>query len=158
MTSLRKKPLVYILVCVLVAQSCPTFYDTMDCSLPGSSVHGDSPGKNTGVGSHSLIQGILLTHGSNPESLTSPALAGRFFTTSTTWEALVYTRVKLKEPETEQNSTCYGELYSLFPPKFLLHKAVFKWNCLMISGKMLLYFIKRIQKFRGLFSINIEIS
>ena len=22
----------------------------MDCSLPGSSVHGDSPGKNTGVG------------------------------------------------------------------------------------------------------------
>ena len=25
----------------------------------------DSPGKNTGVGSHSLLQGILLTHGSN---------------------------------------------------------------------------------------------
>ena len=28
-----------------VAQSC----DLMDCSLPGSSVHGDSTGKNTGV-------------------------------------------------------------------------------------------------------------
>ena len=25
---------------VLVAQSCSTFYDLMDCSLPGSSVHG----------------------------------------------------------------------------------------------------------------------
>ena len=25
----------------------------MDCSLPSSSVHGDSPGKNTGVGGHS---------------------------------------------------------------------------------------------------------
>jgi len=98
----------------------------MDCSPPGSSVHGDSPGKNTGVGSHSLIQGILPTQGLNPESLISPALAGRFFTTSTTREALVYTRVKLKEPETGQNSTCYGELYSLFPPKFLPHKAVFK--------------------------------
>ena len=30
-------------------QSCPTLCDTMDFSPPGSSVHGDSPGKNTGV-------------------------------------------------------------------------------------------------------------
>ena len=29
----------------------------MDCSPPGSSVHGDSPGKNTGVGCHVLLQG-----------------------------------------------------------------------------------------------------
>ena len=33
----------------------------MDHSLPGSSVHGDSLGKNTGVGSPSLLQGIFLT-------------------------------------------------------------------------------------------------
>ena len=33
----------------------------MDCSLPGSSVHGDSPGKNTGVGCHALLQGIFPT-------------------------------------------------------------------------------------------------
>ena len=38
----------------------------MDCSPPGSSVHEDSPGKNTGVGSHSLLQGIFLTQGLNP--------------------------------------------------------------------------------------------
>ena len=31
----------------------------MDCSLPDSSVHGDSPGKDTGVGCHALLQGIL---------------------------------------------------------------------------------------------------
>ena len=37
----------------------------MDCSLPGSSVHGDSPGKNTGVGSHALLQGIFPIKGSN---------------------------------------------------------------------------------------------
>ena len=37
----------------------------MDCSLPGSSVHGDSPGKKTGVGCHALLQGIFLTQGSN---------------------------------------------------------------------------------------------
>ena len=38
----------------------------MDCSLPGSSVHGDSPGKNPGVGCHALLQGIFPTQGSNP--------------------------------------------------------------------------------------------
>ena len=33
----------------------------MDCNPPGSSVHGNSQGKNTGVASHSLLQGIFLT-------------------------------------------------------------------------------------------------
>ena len=32
---------------------------------PGSSVHRDSPGKNPGVGCHSLLQGIFPTQGSN---------------------------------------------------------------------------------------------
>ena len=49
-----------------VIQSCPTLRDPMDCSLPGSSVHGDSPGKNTGVGCHFLLQEIFPTQGSNP--------------------------------------------------------------------------------------------
>ena len=38
----------------------------MDYSLPGSSVHGNSPGKNTGVGCHFLLQGIFPTQGLNP--------------------------------------------------------------------------------------------
>ena len=37
----------------------------MDCNLPGSSDHGDSPGKNTGVSCHDLLQGIFPTQGSN---------------------------------------------------------------------------------------------
>ena len=37
----------------------------MDCSLPGSPVHGDSPGKNTEVGCHALLQ-IFPTQGLNP--------------------------------------------------------------------------------------------
>ena len=45
-------------------QSCPTLCDPMDCNLPGS-VHGDSPGKNTGVGCHALLQEIFPTQGSN---------------------------------------------------------------------------------------------
>ena len=50
----------------LVAQSCPTLCDPMDCSPPGSSVHGNSPGKNTGVGSHVLLQRTFPTQGLNP--------------------------------------------------------------------------------------------
>ena len=42
-------------------QSCPALCDPMDCSLPGSSVHGNYPGKNTDVGYHSLLQGIFPT-------------------------------------------------------------------------------------------------
>ena len=53
-------------VLCLVAQSCPTLCDPMNCSPPGASVHGDSPGKNTGVGYHALSQGIFPTQGSNP--------------------------------------------------------------------------------------------
>ena len=52
-------------VLCLVAQSCLTLCDPMDCILPGSSVHGDSPGKNPGVGCHFLLQGIFLTQGWN---------------------------------------------------------------------------------------------
>ena len=43
--------------------------DPMVCSPPGSSVHGDSPGKNTGVGCHVLLQGIFPTQGLNPDLL-----------------------------------------------------------------------------------------
>ena len=39
----------------LVAHSCPMLCDPMDCSPPGSSVHGDYPGKNTAVGCHALL-------------------------------------------------------------------------------------------------------
>ena len=50
----------------LVAQSCPTLGYPMDYSLQCSSVHGDLPGKNTGVGCHALLQGIFPNQGSNP--------------------------------------------------------------------------------------------
>ena len=71
----------------LVAQSCPTLCHPMDCSPPDSSVHGDSPGENTGVSSHAFFQGIFPTQGLNP-CLMPPELAGGFLTTSVTWKAL----------------------------------------------------------------------
>ena len=38
----------------------------MYCSPPGSFDHGDSPGKNTGVGCQALLQGTFPTWGSSP--------------------------------------------------------------------------------------------
>ena len=57
---------VCVCVCIhLVAQLCPTLCDLIDCSPPCSSAHGDSPGKNTGVGCHAFLQGIFPTQGLN---------------------------------------------------------------------------------------------
>ena len=50
---------------------------TPDCSPPGSSVHGDSPGKNTGMGCCALLQRIFPTQGSNPGLIPH---SGGFFT------------------------------------------------------------------------------
>ena len=78
------KPNCYFWSAVLHAKSlqlCPTLWDPMDCSPPGSSVHG-------------ILQARILewdampfSRGSNSHHFMSPALAGGFFTTSATWEA-----------------------------------------------------------------------
>ena len=65
-SELLKQEAVWVISLVLVPQSCLTLCDPMDCSPPGSSVHGDFPGQNTGVGSLSLLQGIFATQGRNP--------------------------------------------------------------------------------------------
>ena len=54
-----------------------TLCDAVDCSPPGSSVHGDSPGKNTGVGcknTHPPPPGDLPHPGIEPVSPVAPAL------------------------------------------------------------------------------------
>ena len=50
----------------LVTYSCPTLWNPMDYSPPDYSVHGDSPGKNTEMGCHFLLQGISPTQELNP--------------------------------------------------------------------------------------------
>ena len=69
-----------------LCQSCPTLSEPTACSPPGSSVH-------------RILQTRILEWVAMPSSrvssqprdqtrsLMSPALAGGFFTTSTTWEA-----------------------------------------------------------------------
>ena len=68
----------------LVSQSCPILCVPMDCSPPGSSVHGPSPGKNTGVGASS--RGSSQARDETQVS----CIAGRFFTIWATREACGY--------------------------------------------------------------------
>ena len=68
-------------------QSCQTLSESMDCSPPGSSVHGILQAR--------ILEWIAMSSsrgsspGIKPTSLTSPELAGGFFTTNVTWEALL---------------------------------------------------------------------
>ena len=61
---------VCVCVCVCAMLSHKAMSDSVQphglCSPTGSSVQGDSPGKNTAVGCHALLQGIFPTQGSNP--------------------------------------------------------------------------------------------
>ena len=74
------------------AQLCLTLHDPMDCSLPGSFVHG--------IFQVRILDGLPFPPpGDIPNSgieLESPELAGRFFTTSDTWEAH-YTHVLISD-------------------------------------------------------------
>ena len=63
-----------------VAQSCPTLRDSMDCSLPGFSVHGIFQAR--------ILEWVAISSsrdlpdpGIEPKSPVSPALAGGFFAT-----------------------------------------------------------------------------
>ena len=69
----RVRDRVKVVVC-LDSKSCPTLCDPMDYSPPGSSVHGDSPGKNTGwSGLPCLSPGDLPNPGIEPRPPTMQA-------------------------------------------------------------------------------------
>ena len=90
------------LCCAMLRQSCPTRCNPTDCSPPDSSVHGDSPGKKTGVGFHALLQGIFTTQGSNPGLLH----CRQIFTISATREAHKYwSEEPIPSPSGPRNQT-----------------------------------------------------
>ena len=74
--------------CVLSQlQSCLTLCDPMDHSPPISSVHGILQARIQEWNAMPLSMGSF-----QPTSLVSPAFAGGFFTTSTTWEPIMYSQ------------------------------------------------------------------
>ena len=65
-----------------------TLYNPTDCSLPVSSVHGIFQARILDWVAIALSREDFPDPGTEPESLASPALAGGFFTTNATWEAI----------------------------------------------------------------------
>ena len=55
--------------CMLSHLLCPTLCNLVDCSLPRLLCPWDSPGHNTGMDCHSLLQGIFSTQGLNSDLL-----------------------------------------------------------------------------------------
>ena len=71
------------MLCAKISQSCPTLCNFMDYSPPKSSVQGALQARILN-GLPYLPPGYLPNPGVEPKSLTSPALAGEFLTTSAT--------------------------------------------------------------------------
>ena len=81
----------------LVSQGCPTLCNSVDCTPQSSSVHGDSPGKDTGVGCavgcHAFLQGIFPIQ----DQTRVYWIAGGFFPSWATREGLSKTQIKFIE-------------------------------------------------------------
>ena len=112
-----------------VINLCLTFCNPMDCSPPGSFIHGISD-KNTGVGYHLPSPGDL--HGPGIEPM-SPALGGRFFTTEPPGKPLVPPRARNKQ--TFKNNICLTVEYITFCLKSS-SSLYFPWS----TSNILLYF------------------
>ena len=72
-------------MCAKSLQLCLTLCDTIDCSPPGSSVHGTLQARIL-EWIPSPVPGDLLDPVIEPSSSMSPALTGSFFTINVTWE------------------------------------------------------------------------
>ena len=96
-------------------QLCLNICDPMDCSPPGSSVHG--------ILQTRILKWVamLSSRGSSQPndqmSLMSPALAGRFFTTSTTWEA-TYTHTHIHTLFTSRYTVSLLDVCARFPGRY----------------------------------------
>ena len=94
-----------------ITQPCPILCDPMDCSLPGSADHGNSPGKDTGVGCRALLQGMFP-----PRDRTQVShIAGRFFTIWVTREAKEYWSGVACPFSRGEGEGCHALLQGIFP-------------------------------------------
>ena len=127
------------------AQSWPTLWYAMGCSrllCPW-----DFPGKNTGAGCHFLLHGNLPNPGTEPESSSSPALAGRFWAT---WEAhnfLIYVDLSawclalfLREKRPECNNPLGIALYH--PPS---NNLIYKYGLVMSPRACFRLWLRQVQ-------------
>ena len=114
----------------------------MNFNPPGSSVHGDSPGKSTEVGCHALLQQIFpreyLGKGNKSTTPTSPALAGGFFTLAqpgTPHQALLQVFSSFLVAQTVKNLTAMWEMgvrslgwEDLLEKGMVTHSSILAWR------------------------------
>ena len=107
--------------CVLVARSCPTLFDPLECSLPGSSVHG-------------ILQARMLEWVAIPFSRGSSSsrdqtrvfcIAGRFFTIWATREALSVGQVR-KISDVKLAAKPHPKDKSILPPECSVGSTIFR--------------------------------
>ena len=120
--------------CAVLSRSVmSTLCNPIDCSPPGSSVHGDSPGKNTGVGCHALLQGIFPTRDQTQVS----CIVDRFFTTSHLgnpriwkWVAYPFSRGSSQSRNQTRVSCIAGRFFTSWATREALSWALFSRRAL----------------------------
>ena len=139
-------------VCSKSLQSCLTLCNPVDCSPPGFSVHGDSPGKNTKVRCHALLQGIVLIQEANSSLLSPPALCSGFLTTSSTWVALLFVlRKSVNWCLYSHCLTCHSFLHAL-------HFLAYVYNIFEILKKSMRFLPTSMRKIQMCINCDVLIS
>ena len=111
-------------------KSCLTFGNPMDCSPPGSSVHGISQARilewvaisfSRGVGCHFLLQGIFQTQGSNLHLLhwQADSLPLSHLESPSQWKSSCKMCSSLPSPTTQVTSETRYCLYKIYHSDFV---------------------------------------
>ena len=95
--------------CRLVAKSCLTLCNPMDCSLPGSSVHGILQAR--------ILEWVAIFSPGDLPKPSSPALAGGFFTTEPLWHTWQTSAMCLEAEFSEGGKHLLNFLYKPSYPK-----------------------------------------
>ena len=108
----------------------------MDCSPPGSSVHGNSPGKNTGMGYHALLPGIFPTQGLNSGLPHCRQILYKLSHQGSPrileWVACPFSRVTSQPRNRNGSHTCFNAALSICPTFSFPHcvTSASLWLCL----------------------------
>ena len=113
-------------------QSCPVLYHPTYCSPPGSSAHGDSPGKNSRVGCHALFQRIFLTL--DQTCVSQVSCIGRWLLyLQSIWEARPLTVDLTSGAASYKDSSHHRcDLFSMSWPSFLFGELILR--CVSFHG------------------------
>ena len=123
----------------------------MVCSLPGSSVQGIPQARILERVSMPSFRGIFWPRDWSPTSLMSPALAGRFFTTSTTWEApngmVSFSKLPYKFVAASRSALSkeHGIMLAKFGQCYMLHTLFLVRHCAWTYLKLICTLVQKLK-------------